>query len=233
VSLVDNFAVPVPLMETSEHIAAAQAAFPFCGQNGGILYPALTGAYHPAFLQQLGKHAPQIQPGDLEIIHQPLDRLGFNLYTGTYVRLIDRAPGFELLPFPSTYPRMHMPWLQIVPDALYWGVRHVSETLNLPDLPIVITENGCAADDQMQSGEVLDSDRIFYLRQYLKAAQRATQEGYLLKGYFVWSLMDNFEWAWGYDRRFGIVYVDYRTQQRIPKASAEYYAGCVRQNRVG
>ena len=232
VSLVDNFAVSVPLMETPEHIAAAQAAFPFCWQNGGILYPALTGAYHPEFLRQLGKNAPRIQSGDLQIIHQPIDQLGFNVYTGSYVRAIDRAPGFEILPFPHSYPRMNMPWLQIVPDAIYWGVRHISETLNRPNLPILITENGCAAEDQVQSGEVIDSDRIFYLRQYLKAAQRATQEGYPLKGYFVWSLMDNFEWAWGYDRRFGIVYVDYPTQRRIPKASAHYYAECIRQNQV-
>ncbi|WP_225913891.1 GH1 family beta-glucosidase [Leptolyngbya ohadii] len=232
VSLVDNFAVSVPLMETPEHVSAAKAAFPFCGQNGGILYPALTGAYHPEFLQQLGENAPEIRSGDLEIIHQPIDRLGFNIYSGVYVRSIDHDPGYEILPVPPTYPRMHMPWLQVVPDSLYWGVRHISETLNLPDLPILITENGCAADDQLQAGEVLDSDRIFYLRQYLKAAQRATQEGYPLQGYFVWSLMDNFEWAWGYDRRFGIVYVDYPTQQRIPKASARYYSECVRQNRV-
>lgn len=81
-------------------------------------------------------------------------------------------------------------------------------------------------------GEVIDTDRIMYLRQYLKSASRAISEGYPLKGYFVWTLMDNFEWAWGYSRRFGIIYTDYSTQNRIPKASFDWYAECIRQRRV-
>lgn len=232
VALVDNFAVTVPIAESTEHIKAAQTAFPHAGQNGGILYPAITGTYHPDFLQQLGQDAPEIQEGDLKIIHQPLDALGFNVYTGIYVRAIDRHPGYEFLSFPKTYPRMHMPWLQIVPEALYWGVRHLSETVHQPNLPILITENGCAVEDEQQNGEVIDSDRIFYLRQYLKAAHRAIDESYPLKGYFVWSLMDNFEWAWGYDRRFGMTYVDYETQQRYPKASSAWFSNCIQQKRV-
>lgn len=96
-----------------------------------------------------------------------------------------------------------------------------------------ITENGCAAQDEVNAnGEVIDTDRIMYLRQYLKSADRAISEGYPLKGYFLWSLMDNFEWVEGYSKRFGIIYVDYKTQQRIPKASFEWYAECIRQNRV-
>lgn len=125
-----------------------------------------------------------------------------------------------------------MPWLQVVPDSLYWGVRHLSETLGRPDLPVLITENGCAADDQLTSGEILDTDRIFYLRQYLRVACRAVEEGYPLRGYFLWSLLDNFEWAWGYDRRFGITHVDYETQQRIPKASFDWYAHCIAANSI-
>jgi beta-glucosidase len=233
VALVDNFAVPVPLTELPADCEAARQAFPFCGYNGGILLPALTGEYPSAWLANLGEATPDIQAGDLEIIHQPLDALGFNVYSGVYVRAIDQAPGYEILDFPKGYPRMHMPWLQIVPEALYWGVRHLSETLGRSDLPIFITENGCAADDERTAqGEVIDSDRMFYLRHYLSAAHRAIREGYLLKGYFVWSLMDNFEWSWGYDRRFGIVYVDYATQTRIPKASAHWFSNCIRHNRI-
>ncbi|MGH8000388.1 MAG: family 1 glycosylhydrolase [Brasilonema sp.] len=113
------------------------------------------------------------------------------------------------------------------------GIRHISETLGRNDLPVFITENGCASQDEVNAdGEVIDTDRIMYLRQYLKSAHRAVSEGYPLKGYFLWSLMDNFEWEWGYSRRFGIVYVDYKTQQRIPKASFEWYTECIRQNRV-
>jgi beta-glucosidase len=233
VALVDNFVPTIPIAESADHIAAAQQAFHVFSTNGGIVEPALTGKYSAALLEQLGKNAPDIQAGDLEIIHQPLDAFGFNNYFATYVRAIDQTPGYEFLDFPKSYPKLHMPWLFFTPDSTYWGIRHISETLNCPNLPIYITENGCAVEDTVNAnGDVIDTDRILFLRQYLRSAHRAVQEGYPLKGYFVWSFMDNFEWAWGYDRRFGINYVDYATQQRLPKASAHWYAECIRQNRV-
>ena len=231
VSLVDNFAVPVPIAESPAHIAAAKTAFRNFGYNGGILLPALTGAYDASFAEA-GAAAPQIQDGDLEIIHQPLDALGFNIYCGTYVRAADTVTGFEAVNFAKAHPKLNMPWLFLQPESLYWGVRHISE-LGLPDLPIFISENGCAAEDEADSqGNVIDSDRILYLRHYLQSAHRAVNEGYLLKGYFAWSLLDNFEWSLGYDRRFGLVRVDFPTQKRTPKASASWYAECIRQNRV-
>ncbi|MBD2022257.1 beta-glucosidase [Leptolyngbya sp. FACHB-36] len=233
IALVDNPAVTVPLTESPADIAAAQRALHTCGANGGILFPALTGAYSPALLEQLGEDAPIVQDGDLETIHQPIDALGLNIYTGTYVRAAENERGYEFLEFSDTYPRLNMPWLWIVPDAIYWGVRHLRETLNRPDLPVFISENGCAAPDRLTpQNEVLDTDRILYLRQYFKSVHRAVDEGYPLHGYFIWSLMDNFEWAWGYDRRFGIIYVDYSTQRRFPKASFHWYAECIRQRRV-
>lgn len=233
IALVDNIAVTVPIAESPAHIAAAQQAFHTCGQNGGIIFPALTGAYSPAMLAELGADAPDIQPGDLETIHQRLDAIGLNIYTGTYVRAVDNRRGYEFLPLPPGYPRLHMPWLNIVPESIYWGIRHISDTLGCTELPVFITENGCATQDEVNpNGEVIDTDRIMYLRQHLKAAHRATSEGYPLLGYFLWSLMDNFEWAWGYQRRFGLIYVDYATQKRIPKASFEWYSECIRQNRV-
>lgn len=233
VALVDNWAVTVPIIETPEHILAAQKAFHFCGQNGGIIAPALTGNYSPELLEYLGKNAPEIQAGDLETIHQPLDYLGFNVYSATYVRAAENQRGFEFLGLPKGYPRMNMPWLNLVPESIYWGIRHISETLNRPDLPILITENGCATQDELNdNGEIIDSDRILYLRQHFRSAHRAILEGLPLKGYFVWSLMDNFEWSWGYDRRFGLVYIDYPTQRRIPKMSCHWYSECIRQNRV-
>lgn len=233
VALVDNWQVPVPLIETAEQVRAAQLALEWCGTNGGILLPVLTGQYSDRWLERLGEAAPRIEAGDLATIAQPLDRLGFNVYTGVYVRAADNAQGFEILDFPEGYPRLNMPWLQVVPEAVYWGIRHISETLNRPDLPIWITENGCAAADQVEAGQIIDSDRIFYLRQSLRAAQRAIAEGYPLKGYFLWSLLDNFEWAWGYERRFGLVYVDYEDElRRIPKASFEWYRACIAEGRV-
>ncbi|BAZ22289.1 beta-glucosidase [Kalymmatonema gypsitolerans NIES-4073] len=233
VALVDNIAVTVPINESPANIAAAKSAFHTCGQNGGIIFPALTGTYSPAMLEKLKQDAPSIEPGDLEIIHQPLDSLGLNIYTGTYVRAASNEDGYEFLNFPKGYPQMYMPWLNILPESIYWGIRHISETVGRNDLPLYITESGCAAQDEVNStGEVIDTDRIMYLRQHLKSAHQATSEGYPLKGYFLWSFMDNFEWAWGYSRRFGIVYVDYKTQKRIPKASFEWYAETIRQNRV-
>ncbi|NJM71895.1 MAG: beta-glucosidase [Scytonema sp. RU_4_4] len=233
VALVDNIAVTVPINESPVNIAAAKSAFHTCGQNGGIIFPVLTGTYSPAMLDKLKGDAPNIEPDDLEIIHQPLDALGLNIYTGTYVRAAENELGYEFLNFPKGYPQMHMPWLNILSESLYWGIRHISETLERNDLPVYITESGCAAQDEINAtGEVIDTDRIMYLRQHLKSAHQAINEGYPLKGYFLWSLMDNFEWAWGYSRRFGIVYVDYTTQKRIPKASFEWYAECIRQNRV-
>lgn len=232
VALVDNFGVTVPLTESPENIEAAKKAFPYHFGNGGMIYPALTGAYSPALLEQLQNDAPDVQAGDLENIYQPLDFLGLNIYTGTYIRAAENPQGCEWIDFPKGYPALHMPWLQIVPESLYWGIRHVSETLNRPDLPIYITENGCAAQDEVKAGEILDLDRILYIRQHLHGVHRAIRETYPVKGYFVWSLMDNFEWAWGYDRRFGITYIDFQTQARIPKASYRWYAECIQQNRV-
>jgi beta-glucosidase len=233
VALVDNFVPTVPLTESEVDIEAARQAFHLHGTNGGILEPALTGAYSPALLEYLGENAPDIQSGDLALIRQPLDWFGFNTYSGTYVRAVDTPLGYEVLPFPQGYPQLHMPWLYFVPESLYWGMRHLSETLNRPDLPVRITENGCAGYDTLTDNrEVLDSDRILFLRQYLKAAHRAIEEGYPLQGYYVWTLLDNFEWAYGRDRRFGLLYTDYATQQRIPKASFHWYQECIRQNRI-
>jgi beta-glucosidase len=233
IGLVDNFGVTVPISESDENIEAAQKAFPYHCGNGGILYPALTGEYSPALLEQLKNDAPEVQAGDLKTIYQPLDFLGLNIYTGTYIRAADNWQGCEWVDFPSHYPALNMPWLQIVPESLYWGIRHISETLNRPDLSLFITENGCAAQDQIKAwGEVIDLDRILYLRQHLQSVHRATSEGYPILGYFLWSFLDNFEWSYGYDKRFGITYVDYKTQERIPKSSYHWYAECIRQNRV-
>jgi len=233
ISLVDNPSITVPLTESAADIAAAQRAFHVNWANGGIIFPALTGAYSDVQWQQLGNDAPDILPGDLEIIHQPIDALGLNIYTGTYVRAANNPQGFEFLNYAKGYPRLHMPWLWIVPDAIYWAVRHISDILQRPDLPLLITENGCAAQDEVTAhGEVLDTDRILYLREHLRSLHRAVTEGYPVRGYFAWSLMDNFEWSWGYARRFGLLYNNFRTQQRVPKASFHWYAECIRQNRV-
>jgi beta-glucosidase len=169
----------------------------------------------------------------MKIIGQPLDQLGYNNYTGSYVRAADNARGYELLPLPKEYPQIGMPWLNYLPESLYWGIRMVSEALGKKDLPIIITENGCATDDTVDSrGEITDLSRIMYMRSYMRNAQRAVNEGYPLIGYFPWSLMDNFEWSWGYTRRFGMTRVDYETQKRTPKESFRWYQKVIQENRV-
>lgn len=233
VSLVVNYDAYVPVIETPENIAAATKAFVAEEHNGTVLVPALTGKYNPLAIEKLGADAPHVTAGDMEIIGQPLDQLGYNIYTGSYVRAADNARGYELLPLPKEYPQMHMPWLNFVPESLYWGVRLISEALGKNDLPICITENGCATEDEVTpAGEVLDLGRILYMRSYLNNALRAIAEGYPLQGYFHWSLLDNFEWAWGYTRRFGLTRVDFETQQRTPKESFRWLQQTIKDNCV-
>jgi beta-glucosidase len=126
---------------------------------------------------------------------------------------------------------MASPWLSIGPEALYWGPRHVAKIWNVKE--IYITENGCSSSDVPASdGTVYDTDRVMYLRNYLTHLQRAAAEGIPVRGYFLWSLMDNFEWADGYTNRFGLHYVDYATQKRTPKLSAAFYKEVIARNAV-
>ena len=233
VSIAENFRLYVPVIETPEHIEAARRAFVQEDLNGAIIVPLLTGRYNDQWLARQGGDAPDIAPGDMATIAQPLDSLGFNCYNGDYVRAADNDRGYELLPPAQSYPKIGMPWLNLLPECLYWGVRMISDALGKKDLPIAITENGCADTVPPNAqGEVMDLDRILFLRAYLRNAQRAVSEGYPLIGYFPWSLLDNFEWSWGYTRRFGLTYVDYKTQKRVPKQSFRWYQQVIRANKV-
>jgi beta-glucosidase len=120
-------------------------------------------------------------------------------------------------------------WLFIGPEALYWGPRHVADIWKAKE--IYITENGCSSSDiPDKDGKVWDTDRVMYLRSYLTALHRAASEGVPVRGYFLWSLMDNFEWADGYTNRFGLHHVDYDTQKRTPKLSADFYREVIARN---
>jgi beta-glucosidase len=233
VSIAENYTPYVPVIETPEHVRAAELAFRRAGANGAIIVPLLTGSYDPFWLKQQGAEAPEIRDGDMRIIHQPLDGLGFNCYTGTYVRAADTPAGFEEVPLWEQYPAMGSPWLKHVPESIYWGIRLVKDALGRGALPIFVSENGCADSGPVPSDrEVQDVDRVMYLRSYLRQVQRAHREGYRVVGYFPWSLFDNFEWADGYARRFGMVHVDYGTQKRTPKLSYRWYREVVRSGRV-
>ena len=231
VGLAENIPNVVPLLETAQDIAAARTALR--EMTGMFLTPILEGAYHPAYLEKEGPDAPVFTEAEMRAIATPLDFVGLNLYAPTYVRHDAASPrGWSVVPNPDHYPRMHMPWLYIGPSVLYWGPRLVSELWKVP--AVYVTENGCAVPDRPnERNEILDTDRVMYLQQHLVHLHRAAAEGYPVRGYFLWSLMDNFEWAFGYTRRFGIHYVNYQTLERTPKLSARFYADVIRRNAVG
>ena len=178
-----------------------------------------------------GADAPKFTPAELKIISSPLDFVGINVYTPLYVRADASPQGFAVVQHPPSAPHMLSPWLFIGPEALYWGPHHVAKIWKVKE--IYITENGCSSTDvPAADGTVYDTDRVMYLRNYLTQLQRATSEGVPVRGYFLWSLMDNFEWADGYTNRFGLHYVDYQTQRRTPKLSARFYQEVIARNGV-
>jgi beta-glucosidase len=141
----------------------------------------------------------------------------------------EAKPGWSVLPFQPSHPRMASDWLRFGPESLYWAPRHAAKLWGAKD--IYITENGTSAADQPAAdGVIYDLDRIMYLRSYLAALQRATAEGVPVRGYFLWSLLDNFEWVDGYAKRFGLVHVDFATQKRTPKLSASFYREVIARN---
>lgn len=227
IGLAENVAAAVPVSETKEDVAAAETAM---GEmNAGYLTVILEGRYRPAFLTAAGADAPKFTDAELHAIASPLDFVGLNVYTPVYVRAAAAAPFYQVVPFAKSHPRSAASWQYIGPEALYWAPRHVHKIWNVKE--IYISENGCAtADDADAAGLVCDSDRIMFTRAYLAMLQRASAEGVPVRGYFHWSLFDNFEWTSGYASRFGLIRVDYATQQRTPKLSAALYAETIRRN---
>ena len=228
IGLAENINCCVPVLETAEHIAAARTALRTL--NAPFLTAVMEGRYLDAYLRAEGANAPAFTDADLGVISNRLDFVGLNIYAPTHIRAdADSPAGFAEVPHPESYPRLGMPWLYINPQSIYWGPRLVSE-LWRPGA-IYITENGCASDDRPAAdGGVYDTDRVMYLRNHLIAAQRAVSEGWPLRGYFLWSLLDNFEWCWGYTKRFGIFYVNYATLARVPKLSAHFYRATIARN---
>jgi beta-glucosidase len=228
VGLAENANFFVPAIETPEHIDAARRATR--DDNAPFLTAVLEGRYLDSYLREAGAAAPKVQAGDMAAIGSPLDFVAVNVYTPQYVRADAGPRGYAVIPHLESSPRMASPWLYVGPEVAYWAVRYVSELWKPKAL--YISENGCSADDPLVAGRVDDADRVMYLRNYLGHMQRAVAEGYPLKGYFLWSLMDNFEWADGYGKRFGIHYVDFKTQRRLPKLSAAWYRELIRRNAV-
>ncbi len=229
VGLAENAIVYIPVIETPEHIEATQRATRI--GNAPFLTTVMEGKYPKEYLEQEGANAPKVEAGDLETIGSPLDFVGVNIYVPQYVRAADNPKGYVVEAAPESYPHMASPWLTIGPECIYWGVRNVCDLWK--PKAMFITENGTSSDDVLKpDGRVDDTDRVMYLRNHLTHLQRAAAEGYPVKGYFLWSLLDNFEWADGYSKRFGLHYVDFKTQKRTPKLSAEWYKQVIAHNAV-
>ncbi|MEU4836268.1 GH1 family beta-glucosidase [Streptosporangium sp. NPDC023615] len=205
-------------------------------QNRVFLDPVLHGEYPADVVERARRFTDWsfVQDGDLEIIGAPIDLLGVNYYTP---QTVAAAPGEAANPaFPGSEgiafggadaPRTAMGWA-VQPFGLTDLLVRLSR--DYPGTPLMITENGAAFDDVVEGGRVRDTDRLSYLDGHLRAAHAAIEAGADLRGYLVWSLLDNFEWAEGYNKRFGVVHVDYGTQRRIPKDSARWYSEVVRRN---
>ncbi len=196
--------------------------------NGLWLDPVFLGAYPKGLLDAFGDEAPEIRDGDMATICQPLDFFGTNIYGWDRIKAkANGKPGGEPVPYPVGYPVTALGW-PMTPDALYWGARFFHERYRKP---IYITENGLSVRDFVSvDGKVHDPQRVDFLTRYLAALRRASEHGAEVAGYFQWSVMDNFEWAQGYRERFGLIHVDYQTQQRTVKDSGHFYAEVIRSN---
>ncbi len=229
VGLAENPAITCPGVENDQHIRAAHLAMR--EENARYLTAILEGRYTDRYLARLGTDAPQFTPEDMRAIGSPLDFVGMNCYQPTWVRADSSPQGYAVIHPPASYPHMASPWLFIGPEALYWGPRLIHELWK--PRAIYVTENGCSSDDVVDAnGQVLDTDRTMFLRNYLSQLQRSIAHGSPVRGYFLWSLLDNYEWADGYEKRFGITYVDFKTQKRTPKLSADFYKATIAQNAV-
>ncbi|MEW9799268.1 GH1 family beta-glucosidase [Alteromonas sp. CYL-A6] len=195
--------------------------------NDWYIRPILKAEY-PALIDEIPQaHRPHIEEGDMAIIAAEVDYIGVNYYTRGIIK-DDGSDDPHQLPPPEGCEKTAMGW-EVYPQGLTDLLLQLHRDYRMPD--IIITENGLASDDVMEHGVVNDEQRIRYLQNHMDAVNSAAEQGVTITGYFVWSLMDNFEWALGYEKRFGIVYVDYKTQTRTLKASANALAEMLKKRR--
>jgi|FEC22Drversion2_1045045.scaffolds.fasta_scaffold00172_12 beta-glucosidase len=224
----ENITPAFPVITTRRNIEAAEIATREL--NAAYLTVILEGRYTDAYLKAAGPDAPRFTEADLKTISTPVDYVGLNVYgPGEFVRARQRRPYYAEIPLPDSYPHMESDWITFGPEALYWAPLQVTKLWNVKE--IYITENGTSSDDKPDAnGVVEDLDRVFYLREYLAQLLRGIRAGAPVRGYFVWSLMDNFEWLQGYSARFGLHYVDFKTLKRTPKLSASFYRKVIERN---
>ncbi|NJP35384.1 GH1 family beta-glucosidase [Micromonospora thermarum] len=211
----------VPASSAPADLAAA--ARTDADNNLMFLDPVLRGGYPDTVYDLYARYGLRelVRPTDEQTIATPIDFLGVNHYQQIIVSHDDAEPHLGAKAVPAEPATTSLRW-SVKPESLRNVLLRIAT--DYPALPLYVTENGASFDDHVDHrGQVVDPERIDYLRGYFQAAAQAVREGVDLQGYFVWSLMDNFEWAEGYSKRFGLIYVDYSTQRRTPKASAGWY----------
>src|SRR5262245_58109381 len=230
VGFAENMLTAVPVMETPECVKAAERATR--ALNADFTTVMLEGRYTDEYLKKTGKDAPKFTAEELKTIASPLDFVGINVYKpNVYVASSEDALGYREIPLNASHPKMQSTWHVFDPVALYWAPHHVQSLWGAKS--IFITENGCGASDVVAAdGKVYDSDRVMFLRAYLSQLQRATADDVPVHGYFLWSAQDNFEWMDGFGNRFGLIQVDFKTQKRTAKLSAEWFKEAARRNAV-
>jgi beta-glucosidase len=221
----------VPLTDSPADLEAARRAFFAINQKhlanmSWWLDPVFFGEYPADGWRFYGADVPALRAGDLELISQPVDYFGINIYAGDCVRALPDG-SFEQLPWPDSHPITAFEW-PVVPQAMYHTARFCYERYKKP---IVVTENGLSCRDWVSTdGKVHDPQRIDFMRRYLRELERTIDSGVPVEAYFHWSFIDNFEWARGYKERFGLIHCDYTTGTRTPKDSSYWYADVIRTN---
>jgi beta-galactosidase len=228
-----------PLTDNAADAAASQRALEF--YFGWFTDPVFFGNYPASMIERVGKRLPSFSREEQDLLKASTDFIGLNHYN-TF-KVVD-SDGKVITPYPYANAGIvkdqdiiitadpdrevtEMGW-PVVPEGIYKLLKWIDKRYQHP--VIYITENGCAFEDKMENGEVADTKRIEYLKGYISNCHRAIEDGIDLRGYFVWSLMDNFEWALGYQKRFGLIYIVRETLERVPKASAYWYKKLVENN---
>ena len=215
-----------PATEIATDIAATKT---FDGiQTRWFMDSLFKGHYPQDMIAAAGQHMPEGYEDDMAIISQPLDWLGVNYYTRGFIQALPDQPWPHMHEVAGPLPKTQMGW-EIYPEGLEILLKRIHREYT-GDLPLMITENGMANDDYVVDGRCDDPARVQYFDDHLQAVLRCIADGVPVQGYFGWSLLDNYEWAFGYEKRFGLVHVDYETQVRTPKASFNAFRQAISSN---